>query len=157
MTREELKQLSDETFFDNNNGEIQPSGHRNFNNQMIDSLAPVFDTGSSEEQLTGEMYDGKPVYSKCWKDVLVNAGTESNSPFIIGSVSDYKKVWLDVEKSGYSGDINSLILKKFDDHVGGYLDKRIEFMGNNTYLVFIGGNDRTTSIYRTLIIKYTKA
>lgn len=36
MTNEELKKLSDDTFFDNDTGEIQPAGHRNFNNHLID-------------------------------------------------------------------------------------------------------------------------
>ena len=35
MTREELEQLSDDTFFDNNKGEIQPAAHRQFNAQLI--------------------------------------------------------------------------------------------------------------------------
>lgn len=38
MTKEELKTLSDQTFYDNNNGEIQPAAHRNFNNNLINSL-----------------------------------------------------------------------------------------------------------------------
>lgn len=39
MTKEELKILSDQSFFDNDNGEIQPEHHRNFNDNLIESIA----------------------------------------------------------------------------------------------------------------------
>ncbi len=38
MTKEQLKQLSDSTFFDNDQGLITPSDHRAFNNSLIDTL-----------------------------------------------------------------------------------------------------------------------
>ncbi|WP_294597480.1 hypothetical protein [uncultured Rikenella sp.] len=41
MTKEELKKLSDDTFFDNDTGEIQPESHRNFNNHLIDHTETV--------------------------------------------------------------------------------------------------------------------
>ena len=41
MTNEELKKLSDDTFFDNDTGEIQPESHRNFNNHLIDHTDTV--------------------------------------------------------------------------------------------------------------------
>ncbi len=41
MTKEELKRLSDDTFFDNDTGEIQPEAHRRFNDKMIDHTDTV--------------------------------------------------------------------------------------------------------------------
>lgn len=41
MTNEELKKLSNDTFFDNDTGEIQPEAHRNFNNHLIDHTETV--------------------------------------------------------------------------------------------------------------------
>lgn len=38
MTREELKKLSDDTFYDNNVGGISPYSHRAFNNNLIDAI-----------------------------------------------------------------------------------------------------------------------
>lgn len=39
MNKEQLKALSDKTFFDNDAGEIQPQGQRHFNDEMIAALA----------------------------------------------------------------------------------------------------------------------
>lgn len=39
MTKEELKKLSNDTFFDNNEGLISPDGHRRFNTAIIDTMA----------------------------------------------------------------------------------------------------------------------
>lgn len=38
MTKDELKQLSNETFFDNVEGGIEPAAHREFNNKMIEAM-----------------------------------------------------------------------------------------------------------------------
>jgi hypothetical protein len=38
IIKEQLKTLSDDTFFDNDQGEIDPSEHRAFNNELIDAL-----------------------------------------------------------------------------------------------------------------------
>ncbi len=38
MTKEELRQLSDQTFYDNNVGGITPPPHRDFNDALIDTL-----------------------------------------------------------------------------------------------------------------------
>lgn len=39
MKKNDLKNLSATTFYDNDQGGIQPEGHRNFNNTLIDSMA----------------------------------------------------------------------------------------------------------------------
>lgn len=39
MTKEELKRLSQQTFFDNNEGLISPDGHRKYNEAVIDTMA----------------------------------------------------------------------------------------------------------------------
>jgi hypothetical protein len=46
LTKEELKTLSDETFYDNDLGEIDPSEHRAFNDDLIDSVMVEVFTGS---------------------------------------------------------------------------------------------------------------
>jgi hypothetical protein len=44
LTKEQLKVLSDETFFDNDQGEIEPAEHRVFNEALIDFI----DSGTVE-------------------------------------------------------------------------------------------------------------
>ena len=39
MTKDELKKLSQQTFFDNNEGLISPDGHRKYNEAVIDTMA----------------------------------------------------------------------------------------------------------------------
>jgi hypothetical protein len=63
LTKEQLKTLSDDTFFDNDNGEIEPSEHREFNNAIIDALVcgatlngedvPVNEDGKLEMTFSG--------------------------------------------------------------------------------------------------------
>lgn len=61
MTREELERLSNETFFDNNTGEIQPAGHRNFNSQLIDFIIACFETGKQYAvEKIAELVGGAP-------------------------------------------------------------------------------------------------
>lgn len=38
-TKKELEQLSEDTFFDNEEGLIEPEAHRNFNKELLDSMA----------------------------------------------------------------------------------------------------------------------
>lgn len=47
MTREELKQLSAETFYDNNEGGITPYAHREFNAHLIDSIPDPVELASN--------------------------------------------------------------------------------------------------------------
>jgi hypothetical protein len=89
MTKDELKQLSDTTFPDNNSGQITPAGHRNFNNTLIDSVqlddeppVAVFDLAVTTEQLTGDTYNGKPVYSQ----MKVYTNEAGNNSFDISNV-----------------------------------------------------------------------
>ena len=63
-TPAELKALSDSTFFDNITGGIQSEKHREFNEALFASVAWATDLGSTEEQLTGEILNGNPVYVK---------------------------------------------------------------------------------------------
>ncbi|MDR3134250.1 MAG: hypothetical protein LBU42_09595 [Prevotellaceae bacterium] len=46
LTKSQLKTLSNSTFFDNDQGEIEPSGHRAFNEDFIDSVYTDIFTGS---------------------------------------------------------------------------------------------------------------
>jgi hypothetical protein len=103
MTREELKQLSDNTFIDNNTGEIEPAEHRNFNNQLIDSLTPSVDLASTTEQWTGELYNGKRVYMLNFKMNQLSPGSHQ-AIAIPGLLQDYNidKIWIDYNLSfGY--------------------------------------------------------
>lgn len=43
MTKDDLKKLSQQTFFDNNEGLISPDGHRKYNEAVIDNMATVAD------------------------------------------------------------------------------------------------------------------
>ncbi len=43
MTKNELKALSNNTFYDNNSGEITPQKHRAFNDAMIDTMVAPTD------------------------------------------------------------------------------------------------------------------
>jgi hypothetical protein len=45
LTKEQLKALSDKTFFDNDQGEIEPAEHRAFNNALIDNMTLEPTTG----------------------------------------------------------------------------------------------------------------
>ncbi len=61
MTREELEQLSKDTFFDNDNGEIQPAGHRNFNSKLLDFIVACKEAAHqfTTEKLA-ELVNGSP-------------------------------------------------------------------------------------------------
>lgn len=56
LTKTQLKTLSDETFYDNDQGEIDPSEHRAFNDDLIDSLMVEVFTGSEPPE--SEFKDG---------------------------------------------------------------------------------------------------
>jgi hypothetical protein len=157
MTKEELKQLSNNTFIDNNTGEIEPAEHRNFNDHLIESLLPTVDLASTTEQLTGELYNGSPVYVKNYlygvldsvATVPVNVANNSILP------ADVATVWIDYNLSfGYEDGFNGIRRNAVpsmevsgSDIFGASLNgKMLSMMGSSTLTVDIN-----------LCFKYTKA
>ncbi|MDR2409701.1 MAG: hypothetical protein LBE13_16545 [Bacteroidales bacterium] len=159
MTRDELKQLSNNTFFDNNNGEIEPSGHRFFNAKLIDSVLPAIDLASISEVATGEIYNGKPVYAKRI-DITIAVGEQQpgfNTGLPVSTISD---IWLDVNQCRGKSGIYSFPLflpstspnEAYDSRPAlGYI---IRSRGSN-YEVLIDDNTGYSYVGQ-IVIKYTK-
>lgn len=79
MTREELEQLSEETFFDNNKGEIQPAGHRNFNNQLIGFVEACLEASKRYTvEKVAELVDGSPEQLDTLKEFAEALGNDPN-------------------------------------------------------------------------------
>ena len=77
-SRADLKSANNSTFTDNDAGDIESAAHRSFNVDLIDSLGGG-DLASENEVLTGEIFDGKPVYAKVIKaNVTIPAGGAHN-------------------------------------------------------------------------------
>ncbi|MCH5305179.1 MAG: hypothetical protein J1E79_01710 [Rikenella sp.] len=79
MTREELEQLSDDTFFDNNKGEIQPAAHRQFNTQLIGFIDSCL---KAAKQYTvakiDELVEGSPEQLDTLKELAAALGDDPN-------------------------------------------------------------------------------
>ena len=94
MTTQELKQLSEETFFDNNAGGIRPAEHRYFNEQLIEAIEAIeakllsIDLTSTIPVKTGEIFEGKPVY-RIAKNTSGGSVEFNVSPYVMD------KYWLD--------------------------------------------------------------
>ncbi len=77
-TKAALKTQSNSTFPDNTAGLITPANHRAFNDDFLDSVLMAVDLGSTSEQLTGWLYNGKDVYIKM-VDFTSNLGTDQSN------------------------------------------------------------------------------
>jgi hypothetical protein len=158
MTKEELKQLSDQTFYDNNVGGIEASKHRNFNNKLIESIIPVVDLASTKEQLTGELYNGKPVFMKNYS--YGNLNSVGMAPINVANIdilpTNAAFIWIDYSLSfGYSEASNGIRDRRNaipstqlsgSDVFGAYI--------NRTMLSMMGAPTMTYDI--NLCFKYTK-
>ena len=79
MTREELEQLSDDTFFDNNKGEIQPAAHRQFNAQLIGFIDSCLEAAKQYAVTKiGELVGGSPEQLDTLKELAAALGDDPN-------------------------------------------------------------------------------
>lgn len=79
MTREELEQLSDDTFFDNNKGEIQPAAHRQFNAQLIGFIDSCLEVAKQYAVTKiGELVGGSPEQLDTLRELAAALGDDPN-------------------------------------------------------------------------------
>ncbi|WP_294591771.1 hypothetical protein [uncultured Rikenella sp.] len=79
MTREELEQLSDDTFFDNNKGEIQPEAHRQFNAQLIGFIDSCLEAAKQYAVTKiGELVGGSPEQLDTLRELAAALGDDPN-------------------------------------------------------------------------------
>jgi hypothetical protein len=163
MTQAELKALSDSTFFDNNTGEIEPSEHRAFNNQLIDSIynqftlvKPQIDYASAIEQFTGDFYNGKKIYMKVYSLANLAANT-SPMPIDLGMFipSSANMRWIDYNNTfGFDNQNEGNIV---------YATAIATAVNAGLFAVYLYGNSLsftgTTAITYNIkvVIKYTKS
>jgi len=94
-TAAQLKALSENIFPDNENGDIGAKGNRAFNEAMIDSMLMAVDLASTDEVLTGKLFNGKPVYYKRLRIELpspLNAGSYYDAGIVATGVT---YAWID--------------------------------------------------------------
>jgi len=83
QTSAQLKALSTSTFPDNTTGQITAAAHRTFNETMVDSTVRALDWYSTSEQPTGEMWNGKPIYTRMFTGQAAAGGIAGNGGTLV--------------------------------------------------------------------------
>ncbi len=88
MNKEELKDLSDKTFFDNDEWQITPDGHRNFNNKLIDAVAMAVDIPAVPKNVSAFTNDANYLTASSFDNALKNYAQKPERNIITVNTSD---------------------------------------------------------------------
>lgn len=146
MTREELERLSNETFFDNNTGEIQPAGHRNFNSQLIDFIIVCFETCKQHAvEKIAELVGGAPEQLNALNELAAAINNDPNFAATIMQLIGQK-----LDTANYTAaDVLAKLLT-----VAGYGSKLVsDFIADRRDATALGVWTGTQSEYDAVVIK----